>query len=172
MTRTSELLESNLVMTQRELNGPNYAVKINREITKKLPPEFSYLLGFLKLNKRQGSDVEAKHSHKLRGITFSYKTAKAQDDKYCEEENCRVKTNLNLREVTNKKTGVKFQYELDQGRRSLQSKKTMECFRELILEENNKKYAWGRSLASAYPVKLNQTRWLDTNGDWQRQPAS
>ena len=46
MTRTSELLESNLVMTQRELNGPNYAVKINREITKKLPPEFSYLLGF------------------------------------------------------------------------------------------------------------------------------
>jgi len=187
MGTTWQLLENNLGFSQRDLNDPNIAVRIKREAAKKLPPQFSYLSGYRKLNKRQQRQLEAQQSHKFSGVTFSYKMAKAQDEQYDEEEDRRIKRNFMVLEATDKETGVKFQYELDQdpnihvlfiGNKNPQKpagyfkvKKSMVRFRDLILEENKKEYAWGRSLASTYPVKLNRKRWEDTDGDWRRQPA-
>lgn len=187
MGSTWQLLENNLGFSQRELNDPNLAAKIKREASKKLPPQFCYLSGYRKLNKLQENEVQGKHGHKLAGVSFSYKIAKAQDEQYCEEEDRRIKRNFMVLEATDKETGVKFQYELDQdpnihvlfiGNKNPRKpagyykvKKSMIRFREMILEGNKKEYAWGRSLASTYPVKLNRKRWADTNGDWRRQPA-
>jgi len=125
--------------------------------------------------------------HKFASDHFHYKIAKAQEEKYCEDEDRRIKRKLMVLEATDKETGVKFQYELDQelnihvlfiGNKNPRKpagyykvKKSMIRFREMILEINKKEYAWGRSLASTYPVKLNRKRWPDTDGDWRRQPA-
>ena len=187
MGSTWKLLERNFGFSQRDLIDPNIVVKIKREAAKKLPPQFSYLSGYQKLNKSQESDVQGKHGHKLAGVTFSYKIAKAQEEQYDEEKDRRIKRNFMVLEATDKETGVKFQYEVDKepnihvlfiGNKNPQkpagyfkTKKSMTRFRDLILEENKKEYAWGRSLASTYPVKLNRKRWADTDGDWRRQPA-
>jgi hypothetical protein len=187
MGSTWQLLENYLGFSQRELNDPNLAAKIKREAAKKLPPQFCYLSGYRKLNKWQESYVRDEQQHKLAGVSFSYKMAKAQDEQYDEAEDRRIKRNFMVLEATDRETGVKFQYELDQdpnihvlfiGNKNPRKpagyykvKKTMERFRDMILEENKKEYAWGRSLASTYPVKLNRKRWADTNGDWRRQPA-
>jgi hypothetical protein len=187
MSKTSGLFEINLGMQHRELNDPNIAVNLKRESGKKLPPEFRYLSRYGKLNKRQQNAVQSKQRHKLAGVAFSYKMAKAEEEQYDEEKDRRIKRNFIVLEATDRETSVKFQYELNQesnihvlfiGNKNPQKpagfykvKKSMLRFRELILEENKKEYAWGRSLASTYPVKLNLKRWADTNGDWRRQPA-
>ena len=187
MGNTWQLLENKLGFNQHDLNDPNLAAKIKREAAKKLPPRFSYLSGYRKISKGQERAIAAQQSHKFAGVTFSYKIAKAQDEQYDEGEDRRIKRNFMVLEATDRETGVKFQYELDQdpnihvlfiGNKNPQKpagyykvKKSMIRFREMILEENNKEYAWGRSLASTYPVKLNRKRWADTDGDWRRQPA-
>ena len=187
MGSTWQLLENNLGFSQRELNDPNLAAKIKREAAKKMPPEFRYLSGYQKLSKGQERTIAAQQSHKFAGVTFSYKMAKAQEEQYDEEKDRRIKRNFMVLEATDRETQVKFQYELDNeptvhvlfiGNSNpnkpagyYKVKKSMIRFRNECLERNNKEYAWGRSLASTYPVKLNRKRWADTDGDWRRQPA-
>jgi hypothetical protein len=187
MLTTWNYLEDSFGLTQQELNDPSIAIKIKNKINRERPPEFKYLSKYRKLNKGQKCIVEEQQGHKLAGVNFSYKIAKAQEEQYCEEEDRRVKRKLMALEATDKETGVKFQYEVDPepnihvlfiGNKNPQKpagyfkvKKSMVRFRDLILEENKKEYAWGRSLASSYPVKLNRKRWADTDGDWRRQPA-
>lgn len=95
--------------------------------------------------------------HKMEEGYFMYKMAKAQEEKYCEREFRRVKRKLNVLEASDRETGVKFQYELDQDpnihvlfignknprkpARYYKVKKSMIRFREMILEGNKKEYA-------------------------------
>jgi len=157
MTRTSELLESNFGMSLRQLNDPNIVIDIEKKIERERPPEFKYLSEYQKLNSRQQASVMEQQGHKMEEGYFMYKMAKAQEEKYCEREFRRVKRKLNVLEASDRETGVKFQYELDQDpnihvlfignknprkpARYYKVKKSMIRFREMILEGNKKEYA-------------------------------
>jgi hypothetical protein len=174
-------------MSLKALNDPLIAVRVQREITLKRPPEFSYLSSYAPMSQKRRQQVESNHSHCFCTSTFSYKSAEALEDQYCDDRGERIQRKLTVLEATDRETRVKFQYELDDepaihvlfiGNSNpnkpagyYKVKKSMIRFRNQCIERNNKEYAWGRSLSSTYPVKLNRKRWADTDGDWRRQPA-
>ena len=182
-----QLVQESFGMSQAALNDPNVAVKVKHKIELLRPPEFTYLSRYKKLNKWQQEQLQEQQEHKFNTYHFEYKLAKAQEDRFCEEKERRIQRKLSVLEATDKETGVKMQYELDKepqihclfiGNKNPQkpagyykTKRTMIRFREWVLEENEKECAWGRSLASTYPVKLNRKRWKKTNGDWRSVPA-
>ena len=189
MPSTWKYLEESFGLNQQMLNDPLIAVKIEREITLKRSPEFSYLSSYAPMSQKSRQQAESNHNHRHRFCTstFSYKSAEALEDQYCDDRCERIQRKLTVLEATDRETRVKFQYELDDepaihvlfiGNSNpnkpvgyYKVKKSMIRFRNQCLERNNKEYAWGRSLASTYPVKLNRKRWADTDGDWRRQPA-
>jgi hypothetical protein len=187
MPSTWKYLEESFGLNQQMLNDPLIAVKIQREITLKRPPEFSYLSSYAPMSQKRRQQAESEHNHHFCTSTFTYKSAKALEDRYCDDRCERIQRKLTVLEAIDRETRVKFQYEIDNEPTThvlfignsnpnkpagyYNVKKSMIRFRNECLERNNKDYAWGRSLASTYPVKLNRKRWADTDGDWRRQPA-
>ena len=151
------------------------------------PTRFKYLSRFKKVNKMQQDAILRQHCVKLDVRHFAYKLAKAREENFT-DENGRVIRKMILLEATDKETNVKFEYELDSeknvhvlfiGNKNPQrpagffkTKKTMLRFRGWTLEENGRDSAWGRSLASQYPAKLDKDRYPQFDGDWRRAKAN
>ena len=150
------------------------------------PPVFKYLSRYKKINKMQCDAIWRQHGVKLDVRHFSYKLARAQEVHF-PDGNKEVRKVIVL-EATDKETGVKFQYELDGepnvhvlfiGNKNPQrpagfykTKKSMVRFRDWTLEENGRDAAWGRSLASQYPARLDKRRYPQFDGDWRRANAN
>jgi hypothetical protein len=150
--------------------------------------EFSYLGKFKSVNKMQEGAILEQYGTKLDTYHFQYKISSAKEEYYCPDKAKRVRRKITLLEAMDKETAVKLEYELDKeidvhvlfiGNKNPQrpagyfkTKKSMVRFRDWTLEENNKDSAWGRSLASQYPTKLNKKRYPQYDGDWRRAKAA
>jgi hypothetical protein len=149
-------------------------------------PVFKHLSRFKKINKIQNDAIWRQYQIKLDTKHFIYKIAKAQEIHFSNGEK-EIRKVIVL-EATDKDTKVKFHYELDAepnvhvlfiGNKNPQrpagfykTKKSMIRFRDWTLEENGRDAAWGRSLASQYPARLDKRRYPQFDGDWRRANAN
>ena len=170
-------------MSISNLVDENFAVKIQRKAELQRPAEFKWLSSFESMNKKEKEEAEEKIAGVFCDSLFEYEKADAEQNYYDEEENKRQVDRVLVIRATDKETRVRIEYELEKRPEvhcllienenqekpagAFKVKKTMLRWKEKHLENNNKKFAWGRSLASvAHPVKKNRFK------DWRKEKAN
>lgn len=149
--------------------------------------EFKYLTGYQPITKAQESEFSGNYGVVLDREQFRYEYAIGEEKSMSEISNIKVKKKIDCLKVIEKETEMYFA--CDFGTKPLvhvlfvglkdpqkpigfyKMKKAMVRFRDWI-ENNNKDGAYGRSLASQYPTKLNKKRYPNQKGDWRKAKAS
>jgi len=152
--------------------------EIKAEILVNLPPKFEYLTEF----KDEDESGLEEQLQRINGVcSFTIQTAKAQTTMRDSETAKTITVKHLVYRAMDRTTGLQFDFKAEQNTWHIQkiawlnhkkpngyyaAKAAMTRFKRELLDGLGKDFAYGRSVASHYPVKRNRF------GDWRSKPAN
>jgi len=152
--------------------------EIKAEILVNLPPKFEYLTEF-KDEDESGLEEQLRRINSV--CSFTIQTAKAQTARRDSETAKTITVEHLVYRAMDRTTGLQFDFKAEQNTWHVQriawkdynkpkgyysAKAAMKRFKKELLDGLGKDYAYGRSVASQYPVKRNRF------GDWRGKLAN
>ena len=177
----SGVISQALGMPLRDVLDPQFFIKEQRLMHEIRPKEVKLIKPFKPLSKRH------KELQKTPNI-FKYSIGRIEVSEYLVDAGYRQTDQLDVIRAVDPETQVKIEFEPGDNAvvhvlliayvnhlkptGAFKVIKTMSRFKDVHIEAKGRNFAYGRSLASTEPVKLNKARWKATNGDWRRVKAN